>query len=350
VVVHRLNRHLLIYSTAELSRRRLVIDLDSRAPALVVDDPRLISGLLLLPSVFTRDEATSLWTDAFDDPDVAAAMWTFCVEMSVIVGRDEASSLAITRGYHAVTRSYPFLDMSAAGAMESDNALMRSYAAVDLGPSPFFESNSIISRVPLRKAHEVQDLTLFADRLSLVFDGIFGQRLRARPFLNRKIPYLQLELLFKAVPSGGARHPTECFAYIVPPRFGDQEPDPIVSAGLYHYNVRDNALHQMKSGKVLIDTLNRSGVWLERIESERESIVFLLASRVERAMWRYRDPRSFRAVIIDVGHVIQQIVEYAALLGYSYVEHTNVDRDGIGASLGLDRDLIPVVSVGTMSA
>lgn len=343
-----LNPALLVYTTSGSADRRLVIETDSREPGLVVDDPRLVSALLLLPPSFQEADATDLWAHAFDESNLAPILWGFCISSELIVEEEHALRLPeLTRGYHEVTRSYPFMDMSDAGALEADNALMRTYATNDLGPSAYFNVELPGTMVPLRKADEDLDLALFGDAISLLFDGVFGERAHVQPFWNATVPYVQLELLFKSVPSGGARHPTECFAYVHTAGRLLDKPYAQLTSGAYHYEVRANALHLLGDGLRLLANLSPSSSRLQRaLIDDREFLIFVLSSRVERAMWRYRDPRSFRAVVIDVGHAVQQLVELADHIGFEYIEVLGGDTRRLAAVLGLEDEHMPVVTVG----
>lgn len=98
----------------------------------------------------------------------------------------------------------------------------------------------------------------------------------------------------KLVPSGGSRHPTE--AYVV-----DYE-----SLKLLHFDVKEDTLKFISN--------------LESFESIRDSIfemsgalefspkyIIILTSMVDRSMWRYREPRTYRVLCNDVGHIVEHL-------------------------------------------
>jgi nitroreductase len=67
--------------------------------------------------------------------------------------------------------------------------------------------------------------------------------------------------------------------------------------------------------------------------------ILLLTAKLERPMWRYRDdPRSFRVVLHDAGHVLEQVKLVARALGLvAYVASGLAERE-LGRWLGLDDD------------
>ncbi len=104
--------------------------------------------------------------------------------------------------------------------------------------------------------------------------------------------------LRKISPSGGGKHPIEALV-ILRKSFGN------ISKGIYTYDVESNSLIENKN----YDT--------EAIDiKENDCITIVLRARVERPMWRYREIRSFRAIMLDAGHVlenIRQISEYKGM-------------------------------------
>ena len=65
--------------------------------------------------------------------------------------------------------------------------------------------------------------------------------------------------------------------------------------------------------RVSVSLSTRSGV-ARILPKACAAVVF--TSLVERAMWRYRDPRSFRAILVDVGHAVMAYRHVARTLGF----------------------------------
>ncbi|MEA2494877.1 MAG: hypothetical protein QOJ29_2788, partial [Thermoleophilaceae bacterium] len=96
---------------------------------------------------------------------------------------------------------------------------------------------------------------------------------------------------------GGARHPTE-LGIALDPGWGEL-------AGQWWY---DSSAHTLDPGRV---------PYVANGESLSGSAVFSVTSRVERAMWRYRDVRAFRPVLYDAGHIVETLITVIRLAGWS---------------------------------
>jgi hypothetical protein len=67
-------------------------------------------------------------------------------------------------------------------------------------------------------------------------------------------------------------------------------------------------------------------------------------------MWRYRDPRSFRAVLVDVGHAVAAYRYAARILGFRTYALQKM-RDAVVADmLGVDRITQPPLYAATLVA
>ncbi len=103
---------------------------------------------------------------------------------------------------------------------------------------------------------------------------------------------VQGELLLKTHPSGGARHPLECYVAARAVRG--------LAAGPYHYAPREHALRRLAGGAAASDALAASC-----FPALAPDVVVVLALRPERAMWRYREPTSFNVMLLDLGHALE---------------------------------------------
>lgn len=102
----------------------------------------------------------------------------------------------------------------------------------------------------------------------------------------------------RTVPSGGARHPTELVVVL---RRALQH----LPAGAYSYDIATHAL--------VAEPADTQEAYTAGVPNDGFGIV--VRSRVERAMWRYRDLRALRPVIIDAGHVVEMVTMLLARLG-----------------------------------
>ena len=204
----------------------------------------------------------------------------------------ETATLAcnFTSLYHALTFDYPFQDYSTAEWREKDHATMEAYAS--LWPPPEVHTAYAGKRLPLPSASVMFDE--FADgsngshqsRIATVLQFAF------RP--TGKIESSFMTCLKRTSPSGGARHPTDGFLIV------GEDTDGLVR-GVYAYDSASNQL-----------------VLQENIQPpSSKGIGIAIRSSVERAMWRYRDIRAYRPVLLDAGHIIEAIIQASTALGFS---------------------------------
>lgn len=108
------------------------------------------------------------------------------------------------------------------------------------------------------------------------------------------------DLPLKMTPSGGARNPYE--AYVCTRKVRG------VAPGTYHYSSFEHNLG-LVSAEVPppFPLLLANQLWT----STAAAVVFLVAN-FDRPMWKYRDPGAYRVVLIEAGHIAQNIMIVAA--------------------------------------
>ena len=179
--------------------------------------------------------------------------------------------------------------------------------------------------------------------------GALGEALMARrtcrEFLDRSLPLRLLEsvtalcfgrlglidggpfgtLLHRSAPSGGGRHPIECYVMALQvsglPR------------GLYHYSVDRNTLVLLSSRASREDVrrFTRGQAWFADAAA-----VFLLTAVFSRTMWKYPTPRAYRVVLFDAAHACQNLLLAATSLGLGAYSVAALDESAIDGYLGLD--------------
>ena len=112
------------------------------------------------------------------------------------------------------------------------------------------------------------------------------------------------EVPLKTSPSGGARHPIEC--YVVGRAVAGLKP------GIFHYRA-DRHLLERIGGKVPLDRM-RAYVPHSGYFAKASAMVFFTAV-FERQLWRYPYARAYRAALIEAGHVCQTFLLMATSLG-----------------------------------
>ena len=104
------------------------------------------------------------------------------------------------------------------------------------------------------------------------------------------------KLPLSMTPSGGARNPYE--AYVYARRVEGLEP------GFYHYSAKDHTLAPIKTdARPKPSELLGGQDWTD----DMPCVVFLCAL-LERTMWKYEDANAYRVVLIEAGHIGQNIM------------------------------------------
>jgi SagB-type dehydrogenase family enzyme len=150
------------------------------------------------------------------------------------------------------------------------------------------------------------------------------------------------KLLHRAAPSGGARHPVECYLVALNVRG--------LRRGVYHYSVRDNVL------VALPNEVSREQV-ARFMKGQRgladASALFLMSAVFGRTQWKYREPRAYRVLLLDLGHICQNLLLVATSLGAGVFCTAAFDDDAIDRYLGLDgvsEGVMYVAGIGVPSA
>jgi SagB-type dehydrogenase family enzyme len=106
-------------------------------------------------------------------------------------------------------------------------------------------------------------------------------------------------------PSGGARNPYEAFILI---RRGKD-----IAEGLYHYSAVDHSLQKLETQS----PNNISGLLANQEWTDDMAAIIILVAVLERTMWKYSDPNAYRVVLIEAGHIAQNIMLAATELDLS---------------------------------
>lgn len=241
--------------------------------------------------------------------------------------------------YHLSTRNYPFLDYSLQGSRE-DRSRMAQYAqsVPDLNryksygqAAPRFAAPSTHAAL---EALDVEFLTMWTSipelqilnraRVLTLMSAVFGQ-LASRTLSNR--PDLMADAVLKTSPSGGARHPTEGYLFAL-------SVDGL-APGIYHFNVKDGTLDRL--AELNLDAANIFGLFSGPLRAKFEVDAFIVLSSVfERNMYRYREPRTFRTVLMDVGHLLGTSDIVAKSLGINCLVQHGIDDRELGKLLNLN--------------
>jgi SagB-type dehydrogenase family enzyme len=138
-------------------------------------------------------------------------------------------------------------------------------------------------------------------------------------------------------PSGGARYPLELYLGI----FRVEN----MSSGLYHYNVKEHSLEELSTDSEDISDL-KEGLYYPW--SRDAAIVIYITAVWERNMIKY-DDRGYRIVLMEAGHVAQNIALVASSLGIgccNSVGFHNKHTDNILDIVNHDEDSLYMALLG----
>ena len=123
-------------------------------------------------------------------------------------------------------------------------------------------------------------------------------------------------------PSGGARNPYE--AYVYARSVEDLEP------GFYHYGAFDHTLCRVDTRAMPKPSALMGGQeWTDEMPC-----VIILCAMFERTMWKYDDANAYRVVLIEAGHIGQNLMLAATRHGLSACPSAALNHSEINSCIG----------------
>lgn len=230
-----------------------------------------------------------------------------------------------TADYQLATWDYPFADYARDGR-EIDFQRMKSYVNDEPDIERAKRYPDIIRRTQIGSTTAALNTlndpfsyiwsndpilnTLTKKRCETLIASVFGV-LRRRVLSDS--PEIIADAIGKTSPSGGSRHPAECYLFAC--AVTGLEP------GIYHFNMEDESLDAI--GDLDVDSESLFEMFSGPMRASFKIDAFIVMTSVfERSMWRYREPRSFRAIYMDVGHLCATLDIVAKTLGLNcLVQH-----------------------------
>jgi SagB-type dehydrogenase family enzyme len=114
----------------------------------------------------------------------------------------------------------------------------------------------------------------------------------------------RVQAVLKTSPSGGGRHPTEVYACV---RNVDG-----IEPGLYHYN---GVTHELELIDRALDDAELVVACGDQQWAAGAGLVLFYTSVVPRNQWKYHIARSYRVMLLDLGHLSQTVYLLATALG-----------------------------------
>jgi SagB-type dehydrogenase family enzyme len=129
----------------------------------------------------------------------------------------------------------------------------------------------------------------------------------------------------KTSPSAGARNPVEVYLLALKVKGLD--------AGLYHYDAGDHALERISRGAT--PELARA-YCADQPFVAHSSALFIMTAVFARTMWKYPNPRAYRVVLLDAGHLAQTFCLTATRMGLAPFSTAALKDSLIEKDLGID--------------
>lgn len=204
-----------------------------------------------------------------------------------------------------------------------DAPLIRLKEASQLAVPPLDVAAAIAQRATLRE-YSATPLTL--DELAFLLWSTQGvKRVTDRP------------VTFRTVPSAGSRHAFETFLLVN--RVQGLQP------GLYRYIALEHSLLPVNLQADIEPTI--SAACFNQKQVPTSAVTFLWAAVVERMTWRYVE-RGYRYLLLDAGHVCQNLYLAAEPLGCGVCAIAAYDDEAVNQALGLDGDDIFVIYAASL--
>jgi SagB-type dehydrogenase family enzyme len=235
----------------------------------------------------------------------------------------------LSAAFHFGTKDIAWMtgaDYEASEARDSRRAL------TDPPPSPFKKTRGRGTALPLSEYEGGFTDVLLARRtwrgfgrrairredLGTLLDLSFGAQMAGRPQSGG-------EVLFKTSPSGGACHPIE--AYVLALRVSG------LTRGLYHFSPRSSRLYRIRKGSTARQAV---GYLAGQKWFGGAAVVVFMTAVLPRFWRRYSYARSYRAVLLEAGHVCQTFCLVATWLGLAPFCTMALDDSRVERDLGID--------------
>ncbi|WP_410660548.1 SagB/ThcOx family dehydrogenase [Amycolatopsis sp. lyj-112] len=145
--------------------------------------------------------------------------------------------------------------------------------------------------------------------------------------------------VFKTSPSGGARHPTEVYVYA---RNVDG-----LDRGVYHYDAFGHRLTPL-DGKIDDDGLVELAG--DQQWAGNAGALLIYTSVIERNQWKYEMSRTYRILLMDVGHLSQTVYLLATALGLNITFTAALRDEMVEELLGCDPSNELVLGMSVLGA
>jgi SagB-type dehydrogenase family enzyme len=193
--------------------------------------------------------------------------------------------------------------------------LSRELGFLDKGPNNIDWENTFLFDKPLQNLHNIACLSHFAAGLSGIMHTPSGTS------------------YFRTNPSAGALYPNDSYFII---RNSDYIPE-----GVYYY-------HPIESKLFLISSISWDELYIAFDKNDNvknSSIIFVSTGVFSRSTWRYKE-RSYRRILLDNGHLCQNILSLASSWGVKASLSSSFIDEKLAKLLNLNKqDEVPLTAI-----
>jgi SagB-type dehydrogenase family enzyme len=280
-------------------------DIAEKVPSVPRDELQsTLSSLIEVNAVTGEDSELARAEDEFDTTwkwGIPAALFHFSVQDKKYLSPDQTEQLQLAK-----VAEGPQPDLYSRNA-DSDET-------VPLPPA--LSGNELLQLMARRRTVRSAAPTLVS--LQQLSDCLFAG-LGITGHTNNCVGSLPLSM----TPSGGARNPYE--AYVYARSVGGLAP------GFYHYSAFDHSLARLESEDQPPPSALLGGQeWVDEMPC-----LIILCAQFERTMWKYEDANAYRVVLIEAGHIGQNIMLAATRHGLSACPSAALSHSRIKQCIGI---------------
>lgn len=218
--------------------------------------------------------------------------------------------------YHFYSWDAPFLDYTKDGkGHDIDRKRMLSFQTLQPDTFRYKSYPHKLSSIPLPNILSSADVDLcqlsVSKRVKFILACVFGK------IGEKSCHWSDVPLIRRTSPSGGCRHPSE--GYFLPSKSVP------IESGFYHIQTDPPSLCLLSSQFNAISEMINP----KEIDDPNHLGTIIISTIFERNMYRYREPRTFRTVHMDVGHLLGSIELLSKELGFRTTIHLEFDEESI---------------------
>lgn len=231
-----------------------------------------------------------------------------------------AGNMSITgKTYHDITSYDRHRMKSHTVDWANQPAIHKVYPGMDYGRLPRPEN---LPHVSVQDASgpfnpPAADRGVTIGRLSVILALSYG-------ITGRVIAGKKNEYYFRGAPSAGGLYPVEI--YLAAGNVGG------LPAGLYHYDVAGLGLCSLRAGNIMPFADQCIGI---EPGTAIPDLAFFLTGITFRSAWKYK-ARAFRYLLLDTGHVLENLLMTLKAEGLAATVHYDIDREASNQLLGCD--------------